>query len=223
MTADGKIAAQDGQSKWITGALSRQYVHHLRSEHQAILTTVGTVMADNPQMTVRDIPGITRQPVRVILDRQCRLNPDQYRIFDSFDTFDTQKAPTWVFISRFHRDAVHTASYTSRVEARGGQVFEAGDTGTGLDLAEILDILGKNGIGSVFTEAGGRLAGSFTNQRLVQKLVLFYAPRILSDAMAIKAFSDSAQFSPDGIPAIRIARTLKLDKDRVIEAYPENP
>jgi diaminohydroxyphosphoribosylaminopyrimidine deaminase/5-amino-6-(5-phosphoribosylamino)uracil reductase len=211
LTMDGKIAARNGQSQWLTGPLSRQFVHHLRSQHDVILTTAETVLADDPELTVRDIPGITRQPIRVVLDRQCRLDPVKHKIFN------TEEAPTWVFTSTLHQDR----RYIAQAEDRGIRIFEADDTGTGLNMREVFEILGQQDISSVFVEAGGHLAGHLLNANLIQKLYLFYAPRILPDPMAIGAFSDSVNLKLPDTPDLDLAQSYRLEKDMVVEAYPK--
>ncbi|MEB3287495.1 MAG: bifunctional diaminohydroxyphosphoribosylaminopyrimidine deaminase/5-amino-6-(5-phosphoribosylamino)uracil reductase RibD [Vampirovibrionales bacterium] len=211
LTMDGKIAARNGQSQWLTGPLSRQFVHHLRSYHDAILTTAETVLVDDPELTVRELPVIARQPVRVVLDRQCRLDPMKHKIFD------TSEAQTWVFTSKIHQDR----RYLAQLEDRGIQVFEADDTGTGLNMKEVFDTLGQQSISNVFVEAGGHLAGHLMNANLIHKLYLFYAPRILPDPMAIGAFSDSVNLKLPDTPDIEIAQSYRLEKDLVVEAYPK--
>ena len=158
MTLDGKIATRSGQSQWLTGDLSRQYVHHLRRRYDAILTTAETVRADNPQLTLRGVASREKPAIRVILDRRFRLDPQQYKIFNA-------DAPTWVFTSKI----AHFEDHARQARAQGVKVFEVDETGTGLDLKAVLEILCQQGLTSVFVEAGGRLAGSLLNQQLVNK------------------------------------------------------
>jgi len=99
---DGKMATRSGQSQWITGESAREYTHRLRSRYDALITGVGTVFADNPQMTVR-IPGLeSRSPVRVVLDRNGRM-PRNARIMQQQEV-----APTWVLTDATVTDAVNT-------------------------------------------------------------------------------------------------------------------
>ncbi len=215
MTLDGKIAARGGQSKWITSEISRQAVHYHRSRHDAILTSAQTVAHDNPELTVReiDVPdgfADRKMPTRVILDRTFRLNPEQYQIFN------TQIVPTWVFTSAVRHNQQHSA----RARAMGIEVFEVDDTGIGLDLQAVVDQLGEMGVTSIWIETGGRLATQFLKQELVNKLFLFYAPKILSDTGARAGFSGVAPFSLDEATPLRIQTTQQLEKDLLVVAYP---
>jgi diaminohydroxyphosphoribosylaminopyrimidine deaminase / 5-amino-6-(5-phosphoribosylamino)uracil reductase len=210
MTLDGKIATRTGESHWLTGPTARHYVHYLRSGYDALLTTAETVMADNPQLTVRNIPEGNQRPVRVVLDRRLRLNPNQYQIFD------TQQSPTWLFTSKVH----HNESHAVQAKAKGVEVIPVDDTGLGLDLQDVFRILGERQITSVFVEAGGRLAGSLVNQKLVNKLYLFYAPKLLPDPMAKGGLVEGIQLTLQESLALSIQTTKQLDTDWVIEAYP---
>ncbi len=210
LTLDGKIATRSGQSQWLTGQLSRQYVHHLRHRYDAILTSAETVRADNPKMTVRGIPNLSNNPVRVVLDRRFRLDPDKYQIFD------THSAPTWVFTSRIE----HFQDNAEKARDRGVKVIEVDETGLGLNLKEVLDYLGQQKITSVFVEAGSKLSGSLLNQNLINKFYLFYAPRAIPDPMAKSAFADSLTLLLPEAPYFHITHTRRLENDLVVEAYP---
>ncbi len=212
MTLDGRIAARSGRGEWFTSDFSRQYVHHLRHWHDAILTTAATVRADNPKLTVRKLPGIKQQPARVVLDRQFRLNPDEH-----WHIFEAGQARTLIFTSKIR----HHQDHARRAREMGMQVLEVDDTGMGLDLPEVFQKLHEEGIASVMVEAGGRLAGNLIRQRLVNKAYLFYAGKILGDATAPAAFSDHVQLELAGASRFRIFDTRQLDGDWVVEAYPE--
>ncbi len=215
MTMDGKIASRHGQGEWMTSDFSRQYVHHLRSHHDAILTTASTVMADNPQLNVREIPDFSsksakEQPIRVILDRQFRLNPADYQVFD------TQVAPTWVFTSKIR----HNADHAQRAKDKGAKVFEVDDTGLGLNLHEIMTLLGKEEVTSLISEAGSKLCGNLVTQKLVNKVYFFYAPQVLADSAGQSAFASSARFHLNDAPPFSVHQNRELDGDLVVEAYP---
>lgn len=212
MTMDGKIAARNGKSQWLTGPMARQYVHYLRSGYDAILTTSETVMADNPQLTVREgFASPLRTPTRIVLDRQFRLNLEKYQVFE------TQTAPTWLMVGKRHHhgDRVMTA-LSKKLE-----VLPVHETGLGMDLSDVLIRLGEKGVTSVFVEAGGRLAGSLLSAGLVNKLVLFYAPKVLHDAMARSGFTGAVNLGLDAAPKLQITDTRQLDQDWVVTAYPD--
>jgi diaminohydroxyphosphoribosylaminopyrimidine deaminase/5-amino-6-(5-phosphoribosylamino)uracil reductase len=209
MTLDGKIATRDGQSQWLTGEMSRQYVHWLRQGYDAILTTADTVLADNPQLTVR-LPQTHRAPVRIVLDRRMRLDPTRFRIFD------THEAATWVVTST----TATNHHYMDLARAAGVEVLTVPDTGMGLDLKVLMEKLGEMGVTSLFVEAGGKLAGQLLAGKLVNKCYFFYAPMLLADPSAMCGFSGRVQVALANAPRLRVVSTRQIENDWVVEAYP---
>ena len=209
MTLDGKIANRHGDSQWLTGDFARQYVHHLRYEYDAILTTAETVAVDNPKLNVRDIPNIRKQPVRIVLDRQFRLNVENYQIFKG-------ENPAWIVTSAIR----HNTHHAETAKAMGIKVIELDETGGGLNLKALFTQLGQENIASIFVEAGGRLASSLLKDGLAHKYYLFYAPKILQDSMSKPAFGHTFQLDLPDSPQLEIIRTQQLDRDWVIEARP---
>lgn len=162
-TSDGFIAHENGSSKWITNALSRRFVHRLRSEYDAVLTGAGTVMADDPELTVRSVRG--RDPLRIVIDGNFSLPVDR-KVFSN--------APrTLLYVSEesFVRERTKGTELTKRnvsvipMPARKGKI----------DLHSIaLDIAKKN-IASVLVEGGQKIYTEFLNAGLADELYLFTA------------------------------------------------
>ncbi|WP_027093703.1 bifunctional diaminohydroxyphosphoribosylaminopyrimidine deaminase/5-amino-6-(5-phosphoribosylamino)uracil reductase RibD [Cohnella thermotolerans] len=173
VTLDGKIATRTGSSKWITGPEAREAVHTLRHRNDAIMVGIGTVLADDPELTTRlSVPGL--HPVRIVVDSTLRI-PDSARVLNG-------AAPTIVLTSGRAPEA--------RIESlrgRGADVVVCGD-GPTVDLRAALEAIGKREIGSVLVEGGGGLNGSLLEAGLVDKLMLFYAPKLVGGA-APSAFS----------------------------------
>ncbi|AUZ04156.1 riboflavin biosynthesis protein RibD [Vitreoscilla sp. C1] len=156
---DGKTALANGQSQWITGSKAREDVQHLRAQSNAIITGSGTVILDNPQLTVRNQIMI-KPPVRVVLDRQLK-SPSHAQIFN------TEVAPTILFT----RPENNTQAYE-----------DLGVTSLcwqGENLFEVLEQLAEKGINEVWVEAGMTLSSAFLQQNLVDELILYQAPKIL--------------------------------------------
>jgi diaminohydroxyphosphoribosylaminopyrimidine deaminase/5-amino-6-(5-phosphoribosylamino)uracil reductase len=162
---DGRIAMASGESQWITGPEARSDVQHLRARSGAILTGIGTVLADDPSFTVRE-PGIDtrgRQPLRVVLDNKLRMPlsaemlalPGETLIYC---TDISQQQPL--------RDA---GASVIRVSGRAGRV----------DIAAVLADLAKRQVNDVLVEAGPAVAGEFVSQDLVDELVIYQAPHIM--------------------------------------------
>lgn len=211
MSLDGKIANRHGQSQWLTGSFARQYVHHLRQRYDAIVTTAETVLADNPSLTVRDIPNIRKQPAKVIFDRRFRLNPadDKLKIF-------SEGSPVYVVTSTQAQAAVHTEA----ARAKGIQVIEVPEMNGRLDLKVALNKLKAAGLTSLFVESGGALASAFLAEKLVNKLYLFIAPKTLRDTMARPAFSHTFLLDLPQQPEVEILSSRQIDQDWLLEARP---
>jgi diaminohydroxyphosphoribosylaminopyrimidine deaminase/5-amino-6-(5-phosphoribosylamino)uracil reductase len=166
---DGRTALADGASRWITGEASRADVQRLRARASAIVTGIGTVLADDPALTVRDaaldLGG--RRPLRVVLDSRLRLPPTA-RVLDD-------AAPTLVFTTAAGTDA-------SALEARGARVEAIAARDGRVDLEALLDRLAELECNEVLVEAGPVLAGSLLATGVVDELVLYLAPCVLGDA-----------------------------------------
>ena len=160
LTLDGRIATASGASRWITGPLARRMVHALRARHDAVMVGVGTVLADDPDLTVRDI-GAPRQPVRVVLDSQLRLPADSRLVRSA------AQVPVWL---------CHTAP---RRRMAGLRLIGCAPGADGrVDPADALRQLAGAGLTRVFCEGGGTLAASLLAADLVDELVCFSAGRV---------------------------------------------
>lgn len=212
LTLDGKVATRNGQSQWITSPLARQWVHQLRAESGGILTTAETVIKDNALLTVRDVPLSGTPPRRIILDRNARLAPENYTIFQK----SPLGGPVWLFTKAGNRQHPHMQAALKM----GAQVHEVSDNGQGLVLPEILEILGKEKITQLLVEAGGRLAGSLIQHNQVQKLWLMYGNKLLLDPAATAGFSGNPLFNLDQAIEVEFSHCFKLENTWVVEAYP---
>ena len=176
-TLDGQVAAASGDSRWVTGRPARALVHRMRAEADAVLVGAGTARADDPALTVRDVPlgDGQRQPLRVVLDRTGAL-PAQLTLFTD------GAAPTVAVVSEAARPA-----YAARLDAAGGAVLRVPERGGHLDLGAALDALGGGAglpagvrpVQSVLVEAGPGLATALLSQDLADRVVWFVAPKVL--------------------------------------------
>jgi diaminohydroxyphosphoribosylaminopyrimidine deaminase / 5-amino-6-(5-phosphoribosylamino)uracil reductase len=167
---DGRTALANGTSKWITGERARADVQRLRARASAIVTGSGTVLADDPLLTVRDpdcdLRG--RRPLRVVLDSTLRT-PDDAQVLSFPDS-------TLILAA----DA--SGPRAERLRAAGVRVETVPTGGTGLDLGGVLDRLGALECNEVLVEAGPTLAGEFLRLGLVDEIVVYMAPVVLGDA-----------------------------------------
>lgn len=178
MSADGKVACHTGKSQWITSEASRHEVHRLRARHDAIMVGVGTVLADDPRLTVRlpdaaDAPGV-KQPTRIIVDSSASI-PLRARCLEGAG----DSAEVIV--------AVTDAAPPRKVEAlreRGARVWVGTGPNGQVDLVKLLHDLADLQITSIFLEGGPTLAGSFFEHDLVDRVTVFMAPLILGGSAA---------------------------------------
>jgi diaminohydroxyphosphoribosylaminopyrimidine deaminase / 5-amino-6-(5-phosphoribosylamino)uracil reductase len=169
MSLDGRTALADGASKWITGEAAREDVQQWRARSAAVLTGIGTVLADDPRLDVR-LPGTSRQPLRVVLDRHLRT-PVSARLFD------TDPKPL-IFT------ASTDAGRVSAVTERGAQLERMVSSphpaaNSAAPLRAVLARLGELEINEVLVEAGPTLTGALVHQALVDELLLYIAPKLL--------------------------------------------
>jgi diaminohydroxyphosphoribosylaminopyrimidine deaminase/5-amino-6-(5-phosphoribosylamino)uracil reductase len=168
VSADGKAGAAGRRPLAITGAPARARAHLLRARNDAILVGIGTVLADDPQLTCR-LPGMAgRSPIRVVLDSRLRL-PIASRLIA-----DSRAVPLWVIAGP---DAPAAAEHALR--EHGVDVLRVPQGAAGLDLSEALARLGERGITRLLVEGGPMLAAAFLTAGLVDEAVLMRAPQVI--------------------------------------------
>ena len=173
MSADGKIATHTRDSKWITSEESRSEVHKMRGCSGAVLTGIGTVLADDPLFTDRN-QGAERQPIRVVLDSEARLPLSSNLIKSAADV------PIIVYVSE-----CVTTEKKHKLEEAGAQVILAPTEMGKLDLNFILKSLYKNNVMTVMVEAGSAVLGSLCDAGEADALELFIAPKIIGGSGAL--------------------------------------
>lgn len=203
-TLDGYIAASDGSSRWISGQASLMHTHTLRANHDAIMVGVGTVVADNPRLNVRLVQG--RDPVRVIIDGHLRI-PDDSAVLRS------DVAPgTWIICGP---DA--DVMRRSALSQRGAVVLPVGADPFmgGVHLTQALQVLYQRGIRSVMLEGGSRLITSMLRTRLVDRVAITIAPKILG--VGISAIGTLGITSMADALTLTNIQTHRLDDDIWVE------
>ncbi len=195
-TLDGKVAGRTGDSKWVTGEQAREYVHQLRDQNDAVMVGIGTVLSDNPALTTR-LPGDEgRDALRVVVDTQARTPADAAVIGPD------SEAGCLI--------AVGQSAPEERVKAlrtAGAVVVALPEDDRGVDLQALMAELGRRDVMGLLCEGGPRLAGSLLAAGLVDRLLLFYAPKLLGDAQALDAVV--------GLDIAQMAQALHLSIDDV--------
>jgi 5-amino-6-(5-phosphoribosylamino)uracil reductase/diaminohydroxyphosphoribosylaminopyrimidine deaminase/5-amino-6-(5-phosphoribosylamino)uracil reductase len=185
---DGRLATRSGDSQWIGGPASLKLAHQLRAEHQAILVGVGTVVADNPRLTVRLVDGPS--PRRVVLDSSLRLPLDAHVVTDG-------ASPTTVATT-----SRASEERAAMLEKLGVEVLRVREDECGrADLRSVLDALG---VDSCLIEGGGAVITSALRQRLVHRLVVCIAPIVIG----------SGTDAVGDLHVLRLGDALKLRESR---------
>lgn len=208
ITLDGKIATRTGASRWITGTMAREEVHRLRHAYDAIMVGIGTVLQDDPQLTTRlpDQQGVN--PLRIVVDSTLRL-PRKARVTEV-------AADCRTLIATTNRAAMATQEI---LQARGVEIVRlpAYDDGR-VDLEALLSYLGGRGVASILVEGGAYLAATLLQRRLLDKLLVFIAPKVMG--------GDGISFiAPWGVETMEQVICLqqmtgrKVGEDFLLEAY----
>lgn len=193
MSLDGKIATCRGESRWITGEKARAFAHRLRAEHDAVLTGVGTVLADDPELTVRLVRG--RTPLRVVADSQARTPPTARLL-------RADVRPPIIAVS-----LRAPAARVRELERAGATIWRLPTRRGRVDLEALLRTLAREGANYVLVESGGTLAAAAIEHGLVDRVYYFVAPLLIGGAMAPTPF--------EGRGAARLAKAWRLGELRV--------
>lgn len=166
---DGKTALHDGRSQWITSSTAREDGHWWRARACAVLTGIGTVLQDDPQMNVRALET-PRQPRRIVVDSRLQISPTA-RILDG--------GGTWVVT------AVSDPQKEARLREQGAEIILLPNAQGKVDLPALVLELGRREINEVHVEAGSKLNGSLIREGCVDELLLYLAPSLLGDAQGM--------------------------------------
>ena len=207
MTLDGKIATANGDSKWITSNHSRQIVHKLRQQYRAILVGVNTVIADNPSLTCR-LNQEVKQPVRIILDTHVRA-PIKAKVFN-----DEYAHLTYLVC----KEEVSDYDLKSFID-RGIKIIKCKLQNGRIDLNILMENLGEMGIDSVLIEGGSDVHFSAIESGVVDKIMLFIAPKIIGGKQAKSVIGgDGISWIKDAINVKDV--TVKMEEEDIqVEGY----
>jgi diaminohydroxyphosphoribosylaminopyrimidine deaminase/5-amino-6-(5-phosphoribosylamino)uracil reductase len=208
VTLDGKLAAADGSSRWITGEAARAYGHGLRNRHDAILVGAQTVLRDDPELTTRLSGG--RDAVRIVLDSGLRL-PLSRNVF-------TQKSKARTIVATA---APADSRKARQLIAKGVEVWTVAKRRRGLDLSQVLKHVTDAGMRSVLVEGGAQVHASFLQEKRADAICLFVAPKLLgangqtwSGALPIANMESALQ--------ARLEQVERLDEDVLLQLRLEN-
>ncbi len=206
MTLDGKIATHTGSSQWITGALARQYAHRLRAQAGAVMVGIGTLLADDAQLTAR-LPNLAlpRQPMRIIVDSNLRTPPDcrAVRMIKEHDVEVNVPAPLLIATT-----ARADGEREQVLRQAGAEVVRLPAMNDGrVNLTALMKLLAERQIISVLVEGGGELNASLLEARLAHKMLCFVAPKLIGGR--------DAPTPLEGMGIAQMADAILLDKLKV--------
>ncbi|MDA8168761.1 MAG: bifunctional diaminohydroxyphosphoribosylaminopyrimidine deaminase/5-amino-6-(5-phosphoribosylamino)uracil reductase RibD [Nitrospiraceae bacterium] len=197
MSLDGKIATKTGESKWLTGEKARGLVHRVRSGVDAIMTAVGTVKADNPELTARIKGGKT--PIRIIIDPEM-LSPEDSKVF--------LVPPETIIVSR--------KPLSKSLEGKGVGIINFEGR---LSLAWLMEKLGSMGITSLLIEGGSSLNAHAIEEGVVDKMMLFYAPLVIGGKDAFPSIGGRGVEKLIEACRLENLSVRKIGEDVLIEGY----
>ncbi len=212
-TLDGKIATRSGDARWITGKEAREFVHILRGRSDAVMVGRGTVAADDPALTTRTDRPDSRDAVRVVVDTRAQTPPTAQVIGVESD------APCLIAVAEAEVGDNEAQRRTAKLQQAGAEIILVPEKEGRVDLRELMRQLGSRDIMSVLVEGGSRLVGGLLEEGLVDKLLFFYAPKLLGDEQALSAISGMKVANISDAHSVRIHRVEQIGADILVTAY----
>lgn len=206
---DGKIALSSGESRWITGKVSRRYAHKLRSTVDAVMAGIGTVIADDPMLNVRHVKSKGGQPLRIIVDSKLRI-PLTSKVLDVSTgqktmVVTTRQSPA-VKIKELENLGIRTVIADTRED---GEV----------SLQSLMNLLGKSGVTSILIEGGSEINASALREGIVDKVVLIYSTRIIGGRDSIGIVGGHSPKSLDESVFLKDVSVRRMGEDIIVEGY----
>lgn len=211
MSLDGKIACATGDSKWVTGEAARRHVHELRKQYMGIMVGIGTVLADDPMLNCRVAEGA--DPVRIVCDSQLRIPMDSRLVQTA------RQIPTIVACGGNIRESESLKKKLRKLEAAGVEVLQTAEA-HGVNLRQLMKLLGERKIDSILLEGGGTLNASALQGQIVSKVYAYIAGKLIGGREA------PSPVSGEGAPRMSEAVQLKemeirqLGEDILVTGYP---
>jgi len=207
MTLDGKIATRTGESRWITSSALRRVVHHLRLGADAILTGSRTVMADDPELTVRRSGRVIKSPLRVVLDTRGRCSPEAA-------VFTDGKASTLLATTNQVAKSV-----LEQLHQQGVEVLILPEREGRVDLESLLKRLAERGVTSLLVEGGGILGAAAIAAGMVDKVICFIAPKIVGGKDAPTPIEGRGVADMADALELRRVNIRRLGDEVIIQGY----
>ncbi|MDP2681229.1 MAG: bifunctional diaminohydroxyphosphoribosylaminopyrimidine deaminase/5-amino-6-(5-phosphoribosylamino)uracil reductase RibD [Deltaproteobacteria bacterium] len=209
-TLDGKIATSTGESKWITGEIARRFAHRMRREADAVMVGIGTVLKDNPELTTRLVKG--KDPIRIVVDSKLRI-PVNAKVLN------TQRGGIIIATTKERgQGSGGRGRKIKKIEAKGAEILALPSKTGEVDLKTLMKELGKREITNLIIEGGPTIAAASLKDGIVDKITIFYAPRILGkeglpmiEGLGIRRLKDAVSLSR--------LECKRLGEDILVEGY----
>ncbi|MFH1080960.1 MAG: bifunctional diaminohydroxyphosphoribosylaminopyrimidine deaminase/5-amino-6-(5-phosphoribosylamino)uracil reductase RibD [Pseudomonadota bacterium] len=202
-TLDGRIATTAGHSRWISSPASLKFAHTLRAVHDAIIVGSGTIVEDDPELTVRLVKG--RNPARIVVDTRLNLSPDAAVLKNQ------DKAKTIVAVTE-----AADRNKLKKLDRMGIEtIMVESDAQRHVDLGKLLIVLGRRNISSVLVEGGAAVITSVLQQRLADRIVVVVAPKIVGKG--IEAVGDLGIRLMDDALKLSISQVIRKDGDLILD------
>ncbi len=210
ITLDGWTGTATGHSKWITNEKSRQFAHRLRDQVDAVMVGVGTVLADDPQLTTRIKHGRGRDPLRIVLDTHLKTPVDAKIV--NHDS----SASTLIVVGA---DVLPEA--LERYSNKGVLPLACPTRDGRIDLPALMDILSKKSVTSLLVEGGSSVMGALLRERLVDKYYIFEAPKILGGDDGIPMVAGKGPKKMDQSLILKNVQVKRFGEDILVVGYPD--
>lgn len=205
---DGKVSTARGESRWITGESSRKFVHQLRQQCDGILVGIGTVLSDDPLLTVRLPKQPIREPFRIVLDTRLRF-PLKAKMIRKADP-----SKTIIVTGRKGSKAKQKA-----LEERGVRVLREKSDQGGIDMLSLIKKLGGMSLTSLLIEGGPKINASALASKIVNKVIFFLAPKIIGGTQAKGAIAGNSPESLKKALSLERMKVTPMGKDWMVEGY----
>jgi diaminohydroxyphosphoribosylaminopyrimidine deaminase / 5-amino-6-(5-phosphoribosylamino)uracil reductase len=205
---DGRLATRTGDSRWISSPETRDYVHLLRGEHDAIMVGIGTILKDNPRLTVRHSQWPGKKTVRIILDSALRL-PLEVRILKTL-----AQGKVVVFTT-----AAASSKKRAQMERRGVEVIAIPGQSHRLEVTEVLARLGQRGIAHLLIEGGSGLLTTMIEKKLADKIFLTVSPRLIGGRTAPSFLEGEGVRRVNDAWRLTRSSAFPIGEDIIIQGY----
>ncbi|MEN6624094.1 MAG: bifunctional diaminohydroxyphosphoribosylaminopyrimidine deaminase/5-amino-6-(5-phosphoribosylamino)uracil reductase RibD [Smithella sp.] len=203
-TLDGRIATATGQSQWISSNAALKFAHQLRAEHDAVMVGLGTVIKDNPELTVRHTRG--RNPLRVLIDSSLKI-PLEAKILQNLSDAKTLVATTKTDVDPLFRRIADSGAEIMTIDA---------DKQGNVDLKKLFKFLARKGISSILVEGGAQVITALLSNNLANRLVTIIAPKIIGKG--IEAVGDLQIKELNRAKSLSFQKIKKIGPDIIIDS-----